>query len=55
MFLLMCACVCVWCCWQVFDNKLNRRRYGEYAEDYSGPTMGGDSAGIHASGEGEGE
>lgn len=25
---------------------------GEYAEDYSGPTMGGDSCGIHASGAG---
>mmetsp|Transcript_14762 Transcript_14762/g.36827 ORF Transcript_14762/g.36827 Transcript_14762/m.36827 type:complete len:226 (-) Transcript_14762:486-1163(-) len=37
---------------KVFDNKLSRRRYGEYAEDYSGQSMGGDSCGIHASGAG---
>ncbi len=34
---------------RVFDNKLNRRRWGEYAENY---THGADSCGIHASGAG---
>lgn len=33
----------------VFDNKLNRRRSGEYAETF---THDGDSAGIHGSGAG---
>ena len=33
----------------VFDSKLNRRRTGEYAEQY---THDGDSAGIHSSGAG---
>ena len=33
----------------VFDNKLARRRTGEYAETY---THDGDSAGIHSSGAG---
>ena len=33
----------------VFDNKLNRRRSGEYAESF---THDGDSAGIHGSGAG---
>lgn len=33
----------------VFDNKLGRRRSGEYAETY---THGGDSCGIHSSGAG---
>ncbi len=32
----------------VFDNKLGRRRSGEYAETYS---HDGDSCGIHSSGE----
>jgi rhodanese-related sulfurtransferase len=32
-----------------FDNKLGRRRYGEYQEDY---LHDGDSGGIHASGAG---
>eukprot|EP00878_Enallax_costatus_P000376 GHUV01000461.1.p1 GENE.GHUV01000461.1~~GHUV01000461.1.p1 ORF type:complete len:237 (+),score=62.36 GHUV01000461.1:352-1062(+) len=32
-----------------FDNKLQRRRYGEYAEQY---THDGDSCGIHSSGAG---
>ena len=32
-----------------FDNKLARRRWGEYQEEYS---HGGDSAGIHGSGAG---
>ncbi len=35
---------------RTWDNKLNRRRYGEYAEDYAGE--GSDSCGIHASGAG---
>lgn len=34
---------------RVFDNNLRRRRYGEYAENY---THDGDSCGIHASGAG---
>ncbi|KAK9825933.1 hypothetical protein WJX81_008674 [Elliptochloris bilobata] len=34
---------------RVFDNKLNRRRTGEYAEQY---THDGDSCGIHSSGAG---
>lgn len=34
---------------RVFDNKLVRRRNGEYAENYS---AGGDSCGIHSSGAG---
>lgn len=34
---------------RVFDNKLNRRRFGEYAENYQ---HNGDSGGIHASGAG---
>jgi hypothetical protein len=34
---------------RVFDNKGNRRRSGEYAEEYS---HDGDSAGIHSSGAG---
>jgi rhodanese-related sulfurtransferase len=33
----------------VFDNKLGRRRNGEYAENYTGA---GDSCGIHSSGAG---
>lgn len=33
----------------VFDHKLNRRRTGEYQENYS---HDGDSAGIHGSGAG---
>lgn len=33
----------------VFDNKLNRRRNGEYQENYSAE---GDSCGIHSSGAG---
>lgn len=33
----------------VFDNKLGRRRSGEYAEQY---THDADSCGIHASGAG---
>eukprot|EP00775_Hariotina_reticulata_P003527 gene3527-3796_t len=33
----------------VWDNKLQRRRYGEYSEQYS---HDGDSAGIHSSGAG---
>ncbi len=33
----------------VFDNKLGRRRSGEYAEQY---THDGDSCGIHSSGAG---
>eukprot|EP00878_Enallax_costatus_P044439 GHUV01053060.1.p2 GENE.GHUV01053060.1~~GHUV01053060.1.p2 ORF type:complete len:111 (-),score=20.45 GHUV01053060.1:705-1037(-) len=40
------------CCHAVcrkFDNKLQRRRYGEYAEQY---THDGDSCGIHSSGAG---
>ena len=32
-----------------FDNKLNRRRYGEYSEQYGADD---DSCGIHASGAG---
>lgn len=32
-----------------WDNKLQRRRYGEYAENYS---HDGDSCGIHSSGAG---
>ncbi|KIY96928.1 hypothetical protein MNEG_11036 [Monoraphidium neglectum] len=35
--------------YNVFDNKLKRRVYGEYAETY---IHGGDSCGIHASGAG---
>lgn len=35
---------------KVFDNKLGRRRMGEYAENYMGE--GSDSTGIHASGAG---
>ena len=34
---------------RVYDNKLGRRRWGEYAENY---THGADSCGIHASGAG---
>ncbi|WIA20153.1 hypothetical protein OEZ86_013798 [Tetradesmus obliquus] len=34
---------------KTFDNKLARRRFGEYAENYS---HDGDSGGIHASGAG---
>jgi rhodanese-related sulfurtransferase len=34
---------------RVFDNKLNRRKSGEYAEQY---THDGDSCGIHSSGAG---
>lgn len=34
---------------RVFDHKLGRRRYGEYAENYM---HDGDSGGIHASGAG---
>lgn len=34
---------------RTFDNKLARRRFGEYQEDYG---HGGDSAGIHGSGAG---
>eukprot|EP00879_Flechtneria_rotunda_P002041 GHRR01002220.1.p1 GENE.GHRR01002220.1~~GHRR01002220.1.p1 ORF type:complete len:226 (+),score=54.31 GHRR01002220.1:706-1383(+) len=34
---------------RTWDNKLQRRRYGEYAENY---THDGDSAGIHGSGAG---
>jgi len=34
---------------RVFDNKLNRRKTGEYAEQY---THDGDSCGIHSSGAG---
>jgi len=34
---------------RTFDNKLQRRRYGEYEENYS---HDGDSGGIHASGAG---
>lgn len=34
---------------RTFDNKLARRRFGEYAENYS---HDGDSGGIHASGAG---
>jgi hypothetical protein len=34
---------------RTFDNKLGRRRFGEYAENYS---HDGDSGGIHASGAG---
>ncbi len=34
---------------RVFDNKLGRRRTGEYAETY---THDGDSCGIHSSGAG---
>lgn len=34
---------------RVWDNKLNRRRYGEYSEQYG---HDGDSAGIHSSGAG---
>lgn len=34
----------------VFDNKLNRRKSGEYQENYMGE--GSDSCGIHASGAG---
>lgn len=34
---------------RVFDNKLNRRRSGEYSEQY---THDGDSCGIHSSGAG---
>lgn len=34
---------------RTFDNKLQRRRFGEYAENYS---HDGDSGGIHASGAG---
>ena len=33
----------------VFDHKLGRRKYGEYAENY---THDGDSCGVHASGAG---
>ena len=33
----------------MFDNKLNRRKSGEYAEQY---THDGDSCGIHSSGAG---
>jgi hypothetical protein len=32
---------------RVFDNKLGRRFFGEYAEQY---THDGDSCGIHSSG-----
>jgi rhodanese-related sulfurtransferase len=35
--------------YQVFDNKLGRRRYGEYQEDWRHEA---NSAGIHASGAG---
>ena len=35
---------------RTFDNKLGRRRFGEYAENYMGE--GSDSCGIHASGAG---
>lgn len=35
--------------YNVFDNKLKRRVYGEYAETYM---HDGDSCGIHASGAG---
>lgn len=35
--------------YNVFDNKLKRRVYGEYAETYN---HDGDSCGIHASGAG---
>ena len=34
---------------RIFDNKLNRRKSGEYAEQY---THDGDSCGIHSSGAG---
>lgn len=34
---------------RVFDNKLGRRYFGEYAEQY---THDGDSCGIHSSGAG---
>lgn len=34
---------------RVFDNKLNRRVFGEYQENY---THDGDSTGIHGSGAG---
>lgn len=34
---------------RVFDNKLGRRKSGEYAEQY---THDGDSCGIHSSGAG---
>lgn len=34
---------------RTFDNKMQRRRYGEYAEQYS---HDGDSCGIHSSGAG---
>jgi rhodanese-related sulfurtransferase len=34
---------------KVFDNKLRRRNFGEYQEDYQ---HGADSTGIHASGAG---
>jgi hypothetical protein len=37
------------CAHRTWDNKLQRRRFGEYEENYS---HDGDSGGIHASGAG---